>query len=156
VKRSDLRNWRAAAAAIVLVLASTAALAPVGSAGAVPSVRGFDGKTITVAGLGIKAQLPAAETGARARIKRFNDTNEIKGVKLTKLGRRVFSDSIAKMKDPWRRPIYWIGGGSVTWSSGEGTDISAVNEGFISVTPLHLDVTHQARLDDSELWWKAP
>ena len=81
---------------------------------------------------------------------------EVKGVKLTRLGQRVFSDSIAKMKDPWGRPIYWIGGGSVKWSSGEGTDVAAVNDGFISVTPLHLDVTHQARLDDAALWWKAP
>jgi 5'-nucleotidase len=81
---------------------------------------------------------------------------DIKGVKLTKLGRRVFSDSIAKMKDPWGRPIYWIGGGSVKWTADEGTDVQAVREGFISVTPLHLDVTFQARLDDAERWWKAP
>jgi 5'-nucleotidase len=81
---------------------------------------------------------------------------QIKGVKLTKLGRRTFSDSIAKMKDPWGRPIYWIGGGSVTWTAEEGTDVSAVREGYISVTPLHLDVTFQARLDDAETWWKAP
>ena len=45
-------------------------------------VRGFDGTTIKVAGLGIKGQLPGAEWGAKGRIKRFNDTNEIKGVKL--------------------------------------------------------------------------
>jgi 5'-nucleotidase len=81
---------------------------------------------------------------------------EIKGVKLTKLGRRTFSDSIAKMKDPWGRPIYWIGGGSVTWTAEDGTDVNAVREGYISVTPLHLDVTFQARLDDAEKWWKAP
>ena len=81
---------------------------------------------------------------------------EIKGVKLTKLGRRTFSDSIAKMKDPWGRPIYWIGGGSVTWTADEGTDVAAVRDGYISVTPLHLDVTFQARLDDAEKWWKAP
>jgi 5'-nucleotidase len=81
---------------------------------------------------------------------------QIKGVKLTKLGRRTFSDSIAKMKDPWGRPIYWIGGGSVTWTAEEGTDVAAVREGYISVTPLHLDVTFQARLDDAETWWKAP
>ena len=80
---------------------------------------------------------------------------DVRGVKLTRLGRRTFSDSIAKMKDPWGRPIYWIGGGSVTWTAEEGTDINAIREGYISVTPLHLDVTHQARLDDSETWWKA-
>ncbi len=80
----------------------------------------------------------------------------VKGVRLTRLGRRTFSDSIAKMKDPWGRPIFWIGGGSVTWSAEEGTDISAVREGYISVTPLHLDITSHSRLDDSETWWKAP
>ncbi len=81
---------------------------------------------------------------------------QIKGVKLTKLGRRTFSDSIKKMQDPWGRPIYWIGGGSVTWTAEEGTDVSAVRDGYISVTPLHLDVTFQARLEDAESWWKAP
>ncbi|PHX97911.1 MAG: 5'/3'-nucleotidase SurE [Gemmatimonadetes bacterium] len=81
---------------------------------------------------------------------------EIRGVKLTRLGRRVFSDSIAKMQDPWGRPIYWIGGGSVTWTAGEGTDIDAVRAGFVSVTPLHLDITHEARLEDAAEWWKAP
>jgi 5'-nucleotidase len=81
---------------------------------------------------------------------------DIKGVRLTRLGRRVFSDSIARMKDPWGRPIYWIGGGSVTWTAGEGTDADAVRQGYISVTPLHLDITHEARLDDAERWWKAP
>ena len=53
-----------------------------GSAGAVGSARGFDGTTITVAGLGIAQQLPNDEIGARARIMRFNDTNEVKGVKI--------------------------------------------------------------------------
>ena len=82
--------------------------------------------------------------------------NELRGVKLTRLGRRVFSDSIARMTDPWGRPIYWIGGGSVTWAAGEGTDIEAVREGYVSVTPLHLDITHEARLVDAEQWWTAP
>ena len=45
-------------------------------------MRGFDGSTITVAGFGIKAQLPKSEEGAAARFKRFNDTNEIKGIKI--------------------------------------------------------------------------
>lgn len=80
----------------------------------------------------------------------------IRGVKLTRLGRRVFSDSIARMTDPWGKPIYWIGGGSVTWTAGEGTDVDAVRNDYISVTPLHLDITHQARLDDAAAWWTVP
>ena len=46
------------------------------------SIRGFDGTTIRVASLGIKGQIPSVEWGAKARIKRFNDNNEIKGIKL--------------------------------------------------------------------------
>jgi 5'-nucleotidase len=78
---------------------------------------------------------------------------EIKGVRLTRLGRRVYSDSIKRMQDPWGRPIYWIGGGSIEWSGPENSDFRAIQEGYISVTPLHLDVTHHAMLESPETWW---
>jgi 5'-nucleotidase len=80
--------------------------------------------------------------------------NEIKGVRLTRLGRRVYSDSIKRMQDPWGRPIYWIGGGSIEWSGPENSDFRAIEEGYISVTPLHLDVTHHAMLETPEKWWQ--
>lgn len=80
--------------------------------------------------------------------------HEVKGVKLTRLGRRVFSDSLTKMKDPWGREILWIGGGSVAWSGTEDSDFRAVKDGYISVTPLHLDLTARDRLDDAARWWK--
>jgi ABC-type branched-subunit amino acid transport system substrate-binding protein len=69
---------------VVLGALALTASALVGTAAspAAAQVRGFDGTTITVASLGIKSQLPLAELGAQARIKRFNDTNEIKGIKL--------------------------------------------------------------------------
>jgi ABC-type branched-subunit amino acid transport system substrate-binding protein len=67
---------------ITAIVASSLVAAGVGSAGAAPSVRGFDGSTVTVAGLGIAAQFANDPIGAQARIKRFNDTNEIKGVKI--------------------------------------------------------------------------
>lgn len=79
---------------------------------------------------------------------------DVKGVKLTRLGRRVFSDSLTPMKDPWGREIFWIGGGSVAWSGTEDSDFRAVKDGYISVTPLHLDLTARDRLDDSEQWWR--
>jgi ABC-type branched-subunit amino acid transport system substrate-binding protein len=69
-----------AVAAIVALCASV--LVGLGAGPAAAQVRGFDGTTITVAGLGIKSQLPLAELGAQARIQRFNDANEIKGVKM--------------------------------------------------------------------------
>lgn len=80
---------------------------------------------------------------------------EVKGVRLTRLGRRVFSDSLTPMKDPWGREIFWIGGGSVAWSGTDDSDFRAVKEGYVSVTPLHLDLTARDRLDDMT-WWREP
>ncbi|MEO8194438.1 MAG: 5'/3'-nucleotidase SurE [Gemmatimonadales bacterium] len=80
--------------------------------------------------------------------------DDIRGVRLTRLGRRVYSDSIKRMQDPWGRPIYWIGGGSIAWSGPVNSDFRAIQDGFISVTPIHLDVTHQAMIDFPETWWQ--
>ncbi len=79
---------------------------------------------------------------------------ELKGVRLTRLGRRVFSGSLTPMKDPWGRDIFWIGGGSAAWSGSDDSDFRAVKDGYISVTPLHLDLTAKDRLDDAEQWWQ--
>jgi len=81
---------------------------------------------------------------------------EIRGVRLTRLGRRVYSDSLMRMKDPRGRDIYWIGGGSASWSGPEDSDFRAVRDGFISVTPLTLDLTHLKMLDDPTTWWREP
>ncbi|HEX4561470.1 MAG TPA: 5'/3'-nucleotidase SurE [Gemmatimonadales bacterium] len=76
----------------------------------------------------------------------------VKGVKVTHLGSRVFHEEIARMKDPWGRNIYWIGGGHVTWSGGADSDFQAVRDGYISVTPLHVDMTNYRLLDDVRSW----
>lgn len=80
--------------------------------------------------------------------------SEIKGIRLTRLGKRVYSDSIKRMEDPWGRPIFWIGGGSIAWTGEADSDFRAIQEGFISVTPLHLDLTHHALLQGPESWWR--
>lgn len=82
--------------------------------------------------------------------------SEIKGMRLTTLGRRVYSQSLMKMRDPWNREIFWIGGGSAEWSGREDSDFRAVREGFISITPLHLDLTHYEMLETAQNWWRAP
>jgi len=80
--------------------------------------------------------------------------SEIRGVRLTTLGRRVYSDSLMRMRDPWGREIYWIGGGQAEWSGREDSDFKAVREGYVSVTPLHLDLTHYKLLDEVQSWWR--
>jgi len=67
---------------------------------------------------------------------------EFKGVRVTRLGKRVYSEGVIERLDPRGRKYYWIGGEAPTWHRGEGTDFEAVQEGFVSITPLHLDLTH--------------
>ncbi len=78
--------------------------------------------------------------------------DDVKGVKVTHLGSRVFHEEVARMKDPWGKDIFWIGGGHVTWSGGADSDFRAVNEGFISVTPLHVDMTNYDLLEAARGW----
>lgn len=86
----------------------------------------------------------------------FPPQQHIRGVRLTRLGRRVFSNSIRQMQDPWGRPIYWIGAGSMSWTGAEDSDYRAIAEGYVSVTPLHLDLTHRSILESSADWWQTP
>jgi len=78
--------------------------------------------------------------------------DQVKGIKVTNLGSRVFHEEIARMKDPWGREIYWIGGGHVTWSGGAESDFRAVRDGFISVTPLHVDLTNYELIEVLQSW----
>ncbi|HEX2090853.1 MAG TPA: 5'/3'-nucleotidase SurE [Longimicrobiaceae bacterium] len=84
------------------------------------------------------------------------DPTGVKGVRITRLARRVYSDSIARGTDPFGREYFWVGGGVVEWSAPEGTDFHAVANGYISVTPLHLDLTNHALLADVAGWELSP
>ena len=69
----------------------------------------------------------------------------LKGVRYTRQGRRLYENAIQETFDPWGRRHYWIGGGTPRWSEQPETDVQAVLAGYVSVTPLHLDMTnHQA------------
>jgi 5'-nucleotidase len=78
--------------------------------------------------------------------------DKVKGVRITTLGSRVYEESIQKTKDPWGREIYWVGGGKINWTGGEHSDFQAIADGFVSVTPLHLDLTHYSQLDAVREW----
>jgi 5'-nucleotidase len=80
--------------------------------------------------------------------------DRVKGSRLTRLGRRVYSNSITPMRDPWGREIYWIGGGEISWEGEPDSDFRAIEEGYVSVTPLHLDLTHYSMLEGAATWWR--
>ena len=76
----------------------------------------------------------------------------VKGVRVTSLGRRRYSDSITRARDPSGREYFWIGGGVSEWSGPPDSDFRAVEEGFVSVTPLHLDLTNYSLLEEIRGW----
>jgi 5'-nucleotidase len=82
----------------------------------------------------------------------FRPWSEIQGVRLTRLGTRVYSDTLIRKEDPRGRPYYWIGGQDPVWESHEGTDFHAVHGGYVSLTPLALDLTDYRTLVDMESW----
>jgi 5'-nucleotidase len=69
------------------------------------------------------------------------------GLRLTRLGHRVYSDKIVEQTDPRGRVHYWIGGGDAAWEELAGTDMGAIHDGYVSITPLHLDLTNHRALD---------
>ncbi len=69
------------------------------------------------------------------------------GLRLTRLGHRVYSDKIVEQTDPRGRAHYWIGGGDAAWEDLAGTDMGAIHDGYVSITPLHLDLTNHRALD---------
>jgi len=79
--------------------------------------------------------------------------SEIKGIKFTRQGKRIYENAIQETYDPWGRKHYWIGGGIPSWEDKEETDIEAVMKGFISITPLHLDLTNYEALKVLKEQW---
>ena len=81
-------------------------------------------------------------------------TDILQGIKVTRQGRRLWDNAIQETYDPWGRKHYWIGGGTPSPASGEDTDVYAVNHGFVSVTPIHLDVTNHQGIEHLKKEWR--
>lgn len=77
---------------------------------------------------------------------------EIRGIRVTSLGRRVYSDSLTRRLDPRGREYFWIGGGESRWTGREDSDFRAVRAGYVSVTPLHLDLTNFRLMKEVRSW----
>jgi 5'-nucleotidase len=78
----------------------------------------------------------------------------LKGIRFVRQGRRLYKNSIQDIADPWGREHYWIGGGTVHCCGGEDTDEQAILDGFVSVTPIQLDLTNHKGIDFLKKNWK--
>jgi 5'-nucleotidase len=76
------------------------------------------------------------------------DYQEIRGLRVCGMGQRVYQDRVEFREDPWGRPYYWQGGVVVMDPDTQpGTDVEAVSEGFVSITPVSLDWTDHAHAE---------
>ncbi|HET7877085.1 MAG TPA: 5'/3'-nucleotidase SurE [Methylomirabilota bacterium] len=76
----------------------------------------------------------------------------VRGIRLTRLGHRVYREKVVRETDPRGRPYYWVGAGPPEWQEDDSSDIAAVHAGLASVTPLHLDLTHYGALGRLGEW----
>ena len=81
---------------------------------------------------------------------------EVRGLKVTRLGNRHRSEAVIRAEDPRGRPVYWVGPAGAGQDAGPGTDFHAVAEGYVSVTPLTVDLTNYAALDNVRSWIGSP
>jgi len=82
----------------------------------------------------------------------FMREERIRGIRMTRQGMRVYHSRLDERIDPRGRPYYWIGGEAPTGIPERGTDVGALADGYISVTPLQLDLTAYHALTDLNTW----
>jgi 5'-nucleotidase len=75
---------------------------------------------------------------------------DLKGVRVSRLGTRVFRDVIVEKKDPRGKTYYWIGGEDPTWEHDDASDFTAVSQGYVSVTPMSFELTDYKGVVDLE------
>jgi 5'-nucleotidase len=78
--------------------------------------------------------------------------SELKGYMITRQGLRVYRDALDVRVDPRGKPYYWIGGEAPTGVAEDGTDFGALAQGYVSITPLQLDLTHLKAMDVLKKW----
>jgi len=77
---------------------------------------------------------------------------DIKGMEVTRLGRRHKAEAVVKMLSPRNETVYWVGAAGAAADAGPGTDFGAVDRGFVSITPLQIDLTNTAQLPSIRHW----
>ncbi len=76
----------------------------------------------------------------------------LKGIQVTRLGRRHKAETMSSSTDPWGRKIYWYGSLGPELDAGEGTDFYAIANGYASVTPLHVDMSAYKSMETLANW----
>lgn len=76
----------------------------------------------------------------------------IRGLQVTRLGKRHKAEPVVKSQSPRGETVYWVGAAGSAQDAGPGTDFHAVANGFVSVTPLQMDLTHFGQLDAVRAW----
>ncbi|MBK9595982.1 MAG: 5'/3'-nucleotidase SurE [Rhodocyclales bacterium] len=79
----------------------------------------------------------------------------LKGVRVTRLGKRHKAEGVVRQVNPRGETVYWVGAAGAAQDAGEGTDFHAVENGFASVTPLQIDLTHATQIDPVRGWLEA-
>jgi 5'-nucleotidase len=80
---------------------------------------------------------------------------QIKGMRVTRLGKRHKAEPIIRSATPRGETVYWVGAAGLAQDAGEGTDFHAVEQGMVAVTPLQIDLTQYAQLDTVKEWLNA-
>ncbi|NBV75931.1 MAG: 5'/3'-nucleotidase SurE, partial [Methylococcaceae bacterium] len=78
--------------------------------------------------------------------------SELKGMQITRLGQRHKAEPVIKSADPRGNPIYWVGPPGAEQDAGPGTDFDAIKNGYVSITPLQLDLTRFERIQSLSDW----
>jgi 5'-nucleotidase len=78
--------------------------------------------------------------------------NALRGFRASRLGYRHRSEPAVRMQDPRGRPVYWVGPAGAQQDAGPGTDFDTVAQGYVSVTPLQVDLTRHAALPALSSW----
>lgn len=78
--------------------------------------------------------------------------DQIKGMQITRQGMRIYRDQLVRRSDPRGRSYYWIGGEAPTGVPDPGTDFGALSSGFVSITPVQLDLTARAAINSLRQW----
>ena len=78
--------------------------------------------------------------------------DQIRGFQVTRQGQRIYHDALVERLDPRSRPYYWIGGEAPSGLAETGTDYGALLEGYVSVTPIQLDLTAHSYLNELRSW----